>query len=92
MGEQFLREPIESYIFDKLTNMVGTSVEIRAVEIQNAVGGTNRIPQCCNIMRKFMKGNDEELPNNYIKDGRDFSVKYYKCNHLKECIVKCHNM
>ncbi|MCK9479899.1 MAG: hypothetical protein M0R40_10450 [Firmicutes bacterium] len=81
MGEQFLKEPIETYIFNKLSNMKEPFIIISTHEIQSAVGGINRIPQCCNIMRRFISGDDEILPNNYVKDGKNFSIKYFKHNH-----------
>ena len=61
-------------------NRGDASTVVKAGDLHKLVGGypgpDHRIPVCCGVMRKNMKGSDKILPNALKKDGATFKVRY----------------
>ena len=57
-----------------------TSIVITSGDLHRRVGGypgsDHRMPTCCDVMEKNMKGSDKVLPNALKRYGASFKVRY----------------
>lgn len=70
---------------DKITFQVTVhggrhSIVIQAGKLHRVVGGypgeNPRMPVCCGVMRKRMRGGDERLPDSLKMDGASMQIRY----------------
>ncbi len=57
------------------------SIVIKSGKLHRLVGSypgkDHRMPVCCGVMRKTMKGFDKILPNSLKKDGATLEIRYH---------------
>ena len=67
-------------ILEEARNLGKPYEDVRAGDLHKSVGGyparNHRMPVCCSVMRKNMKGSDTILPNTLKKDGASLRIRY----------------
>ncbi|MBO4698645.1 hypothetical protein J5690_03425 [bacterium] len=82
-----MRKLFEDFINDELSQISGDYVDLTSGDVHRAVGGypakngNHRMPVCCDVMSRAMRGDDEVLFEPPKGKGATLTIRYYKKNH-----------
>lgn len=80
-----MKEIFQQILTDKIENMKEEFIDLNSGLIHREVGGypgrKHRMPICCDVMKSFMKEDDEILSSPPKGNGASLTIRYYKKNH-----------
>lgn len=80
-----MRDVFQKIIGAKLSTISSEYIDLNSGQIHREVGGypgnNHRMPVCCEVMYKNMKGTDYVLSAPPKGNGASLNIRYFKINH-----------